>query len=171
MASSSENPVIKSLSAAGVSEDHFQWYGFLLALIAKGFKPGDQALSKMVADLLNGGGALPGKMVAYLTSEGLALVDRLVKRDPEILSFPGSEESKELRLRCLADLASGLSLGFGCDPKEGVLRQLPKGDLTDFVQSLGEIARVDPEDELLEDDLAAVLEYMRDTLFSLARQG
>lgn len=168
MANASATPVIKALSSAGVSEDHYQWYGFLTALLAKGFEPGDQALSKMVAELLNGGGALPGKMIAYLASEGLTLKEKLSKHDAGIFQFPGSAEDKVLRLTALADLASGLSLGLGCDPKEGVLKQLPKGELTDFVQSLGEIARVDPEDDLNEDDLASVLDYMRDTLFDLA---
>lgn len=171
MANAPANPVIKALNSAGVSEDHYQWYGFLIALLAKGFEPGDQALSKMVAELLNGGEALPGKMIAYLASEGLTLKEKLSKRDAGIFQFPGASENKVLRLTALADLATGLSLGLSCDPKEGVLKQLPRGDLTDFVQSLGEIARVDPEDDLDEDDLKSVLDYMRDTLFALVKKS
>lgn len=164
------NEIMATLHKAGINEDEYQWLGFLEGAIAKGLEPGSATLSKHISDLLNGGQPLPGSLSAFLTSLAIEIANKFTKSDNDLFFFPCDEENL-VKLRCLADLCSGLCLGLGLSPQEGMVKKINSQALTDFIKILGNIADVDLNDASDPEDLKYVLEYISTEIRNIYKEN
>ncbi len=151
--------LIVSLKKAGISDTPYQWFAFVLGLVSRGFDPGDRPLMQACRDILNDGEPLPGAIVATLTSKALKCRE-LLDGSGSPFCFPDNTSNRKARLTALQDLAYALSLGLAMDPQTGQSQKVSDADLLDGLRTLSEIARVDPDESLDEQDLSDVLDYM-----------
>jgi uncharacterized protein YgfB (UPF0149 family) len=160
------------LRKAGVMEEEFHWVGLVEGMLCRGFEPSDRAIVKTASDLLNGSQAMPGVLVAELATLGFELKERLDRAADELVPMPSKEDGAQLRLETLSDFCHALTLGLSCDPMTGMQNRLPRGDLADFVQTLGEITRVDTtEAEVDEESYREVLAYIREHLLDAYKKS
>ena len=154
-----------ALQAAAVSEQPLLWYGFVLGAVAGGMVPGAPPLSRAAGELLNGGAALEGRLVAALTTLALEAEEALRRDDDEeLLGLPPATADAGARLTALSELCHGLCLALGLK-QDGAMRQDRARD--ELLRDLSAFTRVDPEAELDEDDLKTVTHYISDRLRSL----
>ena len=76
--------------------------------------------------------------------------------------MPDDSYEKQDRLKTLADLSYGLSLGLTVNAKDGSLEKIADREVLGDLNTISEVAKVDVEAELDEDDLDNVLEFMID---------
>lgn len=154
------NTLTSRLNKAGIVDETYQWYGFILGLISKGFSPSERSMMQLCAEFLNDNQPLPGALIAELTS--LALESKIAcdEHDSNILKFPDEKIPRQQRLECLSDLAYGLTLALPIDVKKGKMEKISDPQLLDHLRSLSEISKVDKDAEFEENDLKDVLDYI-----------
>ena len=161
--------LVRELAAAGIREGHYQWYGLILGWISRGLEPSGGLLGAL-SSIMNGGEPLPGSAAAALT--GLALDARGAWRSGAdartLLAFPDRRVPAPERLRVLSDLCCGLTLGLTCGD-DGFTRDKPAPGLLEDLRSLSALSEVDTAGQLEEEDLDAVLEFIRRLLLSRPR--
>ncbi len=162
--------IMINLSHLGVNEDHYQWLGFIEGMIARGCEIGSPALSRAVADILNGGMPLPGAFTAFITNLALELKSRLASGTDEPFFFPDAKAKNSVRLKTLSDLATGLNLGLSVNSKGTVDHEIHDENLKDFMNALGAVSQVDTGDDMDEEDLKSVLDYLSTELRRIYRQ-
>ena len=113
------NTLRAALRKAGVMEEEYHWAGLVEGMLCRGFDPSDRAIVKTASELLNGSEALPGVLVAELTSMGFDFKDRLDRADDELVPMPTKEDGAQLRLQTLSDF---------CHAHAGALVQPAVGD-------------------------------------------
>ncbi len=155
--------VIRELSEAGITENHFQWYGFVLGLLCRRFDPSSRIFLAISAKIMNDDEPLPGMLVAYLTNYALDCQRNLKNKSSasELFAMPSQEEPKEDRLVFLADLAYGLSLGLVASQDGSISHKISNPELLEGLHTLSAISQVDPQEDLAEEDLQEVIEYIR----------
>ncbi len=155
--------VIRELSEAGITENHFQWYGFVLGLLCRRFDPSSRIFLAISAKIMNDDEPLPGMLVAYLTNYALDCQRNLKNKSSasELFAMPSQDEPKEARLSFLADLAYGLSLGLVASQDGSISHKISDPELLDGLHTLSAISQVDPKEDLAEEDLQEVIEYIR----------
>ncbi len=165
--------VIGELSQAGINENHYQWYGFILGLLCRKYDPSSRMFLAFCAKVMNDDEPLPGVLVAYLTNYALDCERNLKnKADAKTLfALPDNTCKKEERLNVLSDLAYGLSLGLVADSEGTLTHKITDQDLLDDLHTLSAIAQVDPNEDLAEEDLDEVLNFMRDATFKAYKKS
>ncbi|MDD6318837.1 MAG: hypothetical protein PUA61_08315 [Succinatimonas hippei] len=163
--------LLADLRKAGVMEDEYHWAGLVLGLLCRGYDPSDREISKLASELLNGQSPLPGALVAKLTSMSFEFNENLSHASDELIPLPDQNEKAELRLKTLAELSYGLTLGLCCTPGKGMSYHLPQGSLTDFVDTLSEFVKVDTSGDLDEQDYNAILAYIREHLLEIYKKS
>ena len=155
--------VLKDLNSAGISENPFQWYALVIGVMSRGMESSGRILIQTLSNLLNDGEPLPGTIVATMTNLAMDLEDRLENADSDLFAMPDDSYDNSLRLKVLADICYGLSLGLTVNAQSGALEEKIKDTkLLEDLNTISEIARVDPESELDEEDLDNVLEFLID---------
>ncbi len=155
--------VLKELTESGISENQFQWYALMIGAMAKGVSAGSRVFMNIFSEILNAGEPLPGSVVAALTNLAMDSEEKLSNADGDLFAMPDSSVDKKIRLGVLSDLAYGLSLGLSISAQSGKPEKITDKELLKDLNTLSEISRVDTEDELEEEDLDSVLEFMIDT--------
>ncbi len=163
--------IMVNLSHLGVNEDHYQWLGFIEGVIARGCEIGSPTLSKAVADILNGGMPLPGAFTAFITNLALELRTKLASSADDPFFYPKKTAKNSVKLKTLADLATGLNLGLAVNAQGIVEHEIHDDNLKDFMNTLGSISQVDTSDDMDEEDLKAVLDYLATELRRIYRQN
>ncbi|MDO5352929.1 MAG: hypothetical protein Q4E81_08900 [Succinatimonas sp.] len=155
--------VIRELNESGITENHFQWYGFVLGLLCRNYDPSSRSFLAINTKIMNDDEPLPGVLVAYLTNYALDCQRNLKNKAKatELFAMPSKEISKEARLGFLADLAYGLSLGLVASEDGSISHKISNPELLEGLHTLSAISQVDPQEDLAEDDLNEVIEYMR----------
>ncbi|MBO6258502.1 MAG: hypothetical protein J6M93_04125 [Succinivibrio sp.] len=159
------NNLSSRLKKAGISDETYQWYGFVLGLISKGFSPQERSIVQLCAEFLNDNQPLPGTLIAELTSISLDCKIACEEQDKDILKFPDNKQLKRYRLEALSDLAYGLTLSLPIDVKKGKMGRISDPQLLDDLRSLSEIAKVDQDSEFAEEDLSEILDFIRELIF------
>lgn len=151
------------LQSAGISENHLQWYGFVLGLLCRDYDPSSRMFLAISSKIMNDDEPLPGVLVAYLTNYALDCKRNLQAKAKAtaLFSLPLNDTGKEERLGALADLAYGLSLGLVASDDGSFSHKISDPDLLEGLHTLSAISQVDPKEDLAEEDLNEVLEYMR----------
>ena len=134
---SSYEKIQKELTGAGIVEQPFAWYALMIGVISKG-------------------------MEAVLTNQGMDIVEKLKGNSEDLFAFPNDKVEKKQRLQTLADLSYGLSLGLTVDAEDGSLENITDYEMKADLNTISEVAKVDLEAELDEDDLDSVVGFMID---------
>ncbi|HAR80058.1 MAG TPA: hypothetical protein DCR21_04430 [Succinivibrionaceae bacterium] len=163
-ANSAYQKLIADLEKAGIAEQGYQWYSFLLGLLAKGFEPGSRAANKAFSEIFNDALPLPGAVIAFLTTAGIEAKEAFDEETEDLLKFPDSTEDAAVRLSALSDLAYAVSIGLSMDEEKGRLTDISDPALFDELNTLSEISKVDSSADLMEDDLNEVIAYIKNTL-------
>lgn len=154
--------VLNDLTSAGVTENQFSWYALMVGILAKGVEPGSRIFIGVFSNLLNDGQPLPGALVAALTNLAMDTKEKLENSDQDLFAMPDDSIDKKVRLKTLADLSYGLSLGLTVKAEDGTLEKITDHEILGDLNTISEVAKVDVEAELDEDDLDNVLEFMID---------
>ena len=104
--------VLDDLTKAGVTENQFSWFSLMVGVLAKGVEPGSRIFISVFSNLLNDGQPLPGALVAALTNLAMDTKEKLENADEDLFAMPDDSYEKQDRLKTLADLSYGLSLGL-----------------------------------------------------------
>lgn len=159
---SSYEKIQKELTGAGIVEQPFAWYALMIGVISKGMEPGSRVYNSVFSSLLNDGQPLSGSIIAVLTNQGMDIVEKLKGNSEDLFAFPNDKVEKKQRLQTLADLSYGLSLGLTVDPEDGSLENITDYEMKADLNTISEVAKVDLEAELDEDDLDSVVGFMID---------
>ncbi len=146
--------VLDDLTKAGVTENQFSWFSLMVGVLAKGVEPGSRIFISVFSNLLNDGQPLPGALVAALTNLAMDTKEKLENADQDLFAMPDDSY--------VADLSYGLSLGLTVNAKDGSLEKITDREVLGDLNTISEVAKVDVEAELDEDDLDNVLEFMID---------
>ncbi len=158
------NKVLSDLTQAGINEGHFQWYSLMLGALAKGVEPGNRIFNSIFSNLLNDGEPLPGAVVAALTNLAMDSQSKIENADEDLFAMPDQSVEKQTRLKVLADLSYGLSLGLSINADDGSLEKIKDKELLSNLATISEVSRVDVDADLEEEDLKYVVEFMLDVL-------
>ena len=90
------------------------------------------------------------------------IVEKLKGNSEDLFAFPNDKVEKKQRLQTLADLSYGLSLGLTVDAEDGSLENITDYEMKADLNTISEVAKVDLEAELDEDDLDSVVGFMID---------
>ena len=145
--------VLDDLTKAGVTENQFSWFSLMVGVLAKGVEPGSRIFISVFSNLLNDGQPLPGALVATLTNLAMDTKEKLENADQDLFAMPDDSYEKQDRLKTLADLSYGLSLGLTVNAKDGSLEKISDREVLGDLNTISEVAKVDVEAELDEDDL------------------
>ncbi|MGN0903002.1 MAG: hypothetical protein ACI4M9_06940, partial [Succinivibrio sp.] len=104
-----------------------------------------------------------GSLVAVLTTLGMDLKEKLENADADLFALPDDSFDKKERLQCLADLSYGFALGLTVNAKDGSLEKITDREMLGDLNTISEVAKVDIEADLDENDLDNVIEFMIDT--------
>ena len=154
--------VLDDLTKAGVTENQLSWFSLMVGVLDKGVEPGSRIFISVFSNLLNDGQPLPGALVATLTNLAMDTKEKLENADQDLFAMPDDSYEKQDRLKTLADLSYGLSLGLTVNAKDGSLEKISDREVLGDLNTISEVAKVDVEAELDEDDLDNVLEFMID---------
>lgn len=159
---SSYEKILNELTNAGIVEQPFAWYSLMIGVIAKGMEPGSRVYNGVFSNLLNDGQPLSGSIIAVLTNQGMDVAEKLKSSSEDLFAFPNDKVEKKQRLQTLADLSYGLSLGLTVNAEDGSLENITDYDMKADLNTISEVAKVDLEAELDEDDLDSVVGFMID---------
>lgn len=154
--------VLDDLTNAGLPEGQFVWYSLMIGVLSKGVKPASRIFINIFSNLLNDGQPLPGTLIAALTNLAMDTEDKIENADEDLFAMPDDSFDKRLRLKTLADLSYGLSLGLTVSASDGSLEKITDKEALADLNTISEVAKVDEEAELDEDDLDNVVGFMID---------
>lgn len=172
-----QNSTYKSLKDSfaknGINESIACVQGFILGMLSQGFNSGDRQILKYTIELLNDGEPLSGSAIAAFTTLLIEMERELSNKQVKfyILStedneqkLPAAKFSAE-RLQSMADLAYGLSLGYGLTPQGPLQDKNLNDEQRDDLIMLEHIFQIDTTSELGETDLKEVIEYLYSIIY------
>ncbi|MGN1281128.1 MAG: hypothetical protein ACI4UM_04415 [Succinivibrio sp.] len=154
--------ILEDLTSAGLTDGHFVWYSLMVGALAKGVQPASRVFINIFSNLLNDAQPLPGSLVAALTNLAMDTTDRIENSDEDLFAMPDDSYDKKLRLKTLADLSYGLSLGLTVNAEDGSLEKITDREALADLNTISEVAKVDVDAELDEEDLDNVVGFMID---------
>ncbi|MCI6939333.1 MAG: hypothetical protein U0O25_00055 [Succinivibrio sp.] len=154
--------VLNDLNKAGITTTPFVWTSLMIGMMSKGVEAGSRIFINSFSSLLNDNQPLPGEIIAVLTNLGMDLKEKIEKGDEDLFSMPDSSFDKKLRLQTLADLSYGFALGLTVNSEDGSLEKIKDKEMLADLATISEVAKVDIEAELDEEDLDNVLGFMID---------
>lgn len=162
------NSLKDSFAKNGINESIACVQGFILGMLSQGFDSGDRQILKYTIELLNDSEPLSGSAIASFTTLLIEAERELKAKKVEFYVLGPNDNIQKLpkekfnaeRLKTVADLAYGLSLGYGLTPQGPLqdknLTQEQRDDLIMFEH----IFQIDVTSEIEEDDLKEVLDYL-----------
>lgn len=172
-----QNATYKSLkdnfAKNGINESIACVQGFILGMLAQGFNSGDRQILKYTVELLNDGEPLSGSAIASFTTLLLEMERELSSKKVEFYIPTADDNEQKLdkekfsteRLTSLADLAYGLSLGYGLTPNGPLKDKDLSAEQRDDLIMLEHIFQLDTSSELEEDDIKEVISYLYTILY------
>lgn len=165
----------ESFEKNGFAESIACIQGFILGMLGQGFTSGDREILKYTIELLNDGEPLSGNAIASFTTL-LIEMERELNAKKVQFYVPTAEDNvakkakKDFnaeRLKCLADFAYGLSLGYNLTPQGPLQDKDLSSEQRDDLVMLENIFQIDVVSEVDEDDLMEVQNYLHSIIYRI----
>jgi uncharacterized protein YgfB (UPF0149 family) len=164
-ASSPINATVKT------SEDNsLEMYGLILGLVVNGMEPGDRLFTNAVNNyfLFSDNEIIDGSTLAKIVEEGLNVKEKITEFSIQDLHIPDQSNPTSQRLRGLQELSQGLAYGLCIKSSDGSFIESKEHPFLDEINTIYEITKIDTDDDIDENDLNEVLNYLVSTIKTIS---